>query len=111
MTTAHILGYPRIGEFRELKTEVEKYWKASVSQEDLLKVQHAQEQKIWEDQKNLGLDLITVGDYALYDHILDTSVTFSVIPERFANAGDEIDTMFCMARGRTPKGVELLLVR
>jgi len=106
MTTAHILGYPRIGEFRELKTEVEKYWKASVSQEDLLKVQHAQEQKIWEDQKNLGLDLITVGDYALYDHILDTSVTFSVIPERFANAGDEIDTMFCMARGRTPKGVE-----
>ena len=31
-------------------------------------------------QKNYNLDSIPVGDFSLYDHILDTSLLFNIIP-------------------------------
>ncbi len=56
--------------------------------------------------KKSGLDYITVGDFALYDHVLDASLLFNVIPERFIACDNEMDRMFCMARGKAPNGSE-----
>ncbi len=38
MTTTHILGYPRIGEKRELKFALEKYWRGEIDQAALKQV-------------------------------------------------------------------------
>ena len=53
-------------------------------------------------QKELGIDLIPVGDFSLYDHVLDTSIMFGVVPKRFANQGGKapLETYFAIARGK-----------
>ena len=55
-----------------------------------------------------GLDFVTVGDFAFYDHVLETSALLGVVPARFAATGDDIDldTLFRMARGRAPCGCD-----
>ena len=35
------------------------------------------------EQKDKGVDLIPVGDFSLYDHVLDASATFGIVPERY----------------------------
>ncbi|MGM0703315.1 MAG: 5-methyltetrahydropteroyltriglutamate--homocysteine S-methyltransferase [Pseudomonadota bacterium] len=110
MTLAHVLGYPRIGARRELKHALEAYWRGDSDRETLeatgreLRAQH------WLAQREAGLDLVTVGDFAFYDQVLDVSVMLGAVPSRFA-ADDELargdvdlDTAFRMARGRAPSG-------
>lgn len=106
MSKSHILGYPRMGEQRELKKALEAYWNGKISQADLIQTQNTLEKDVWETQQKLGLDYITVGDLALYDHVLDASLMFGVIPERFMVCDNEIDRMFCMGRGKAPNGSE-----
>ena len=50
-------------------------------------------------QADAGLDFIPVGDFSLYDHILDLSVQFGVIPKRFAKEEINLDLYFSIARG------------
>lgn len=105
MAVAHILGFPRIGAKRELKFALEKYWRGDISQEALLDVARTVEETAWQAQQ--GLDLLTVGDFTFYDHILDTSSLLGVIPSRFNHPqGEEVslDTYFRVARGRAPTG-------
>lgn len=51
MTTTHILGYPRIGEKRELKFALEKYWRGEIDQAALKQVGSQIRQKNWALQK------------------------------------------------------------
>lgn len=53
--------------------------------------------------------MIPVGDFTYYDHILDASVMFGLIPKRYDYSGGpvSIDTYFAMARGNA----ELLPVK
>ena len=50
-------------------------------------------------QADAGHDFIPVGDFSLYDHILDLSVQFGVIPKRFAKEEINLDLYFAIARG------------
>lgn len=50
-------------------------------------------------QKNYNLSSIPVGDFSLYDHILDTSLLFNIIPERFQGRDIDDDLLFDIARG------------
>src|SRR5699024_1472111 len=52
-------------------------------------------------QKELGIDLIPVGESSLYDHILDTSASFGIIPKRYNYTGGGVDlnTCFEVTRG------------
>ena len=50
-------------------------------------------------QKYYHLDSIPVGDFSLYDHILDTSLLFNIIPERFQGRTIDDDLLFDIARG------------
>lgn len=99
--TIHNLGFPRIGPFRELKTAVEAYWKEEINQAQLKDKALEIKKKNWQMQK--GLDLIPVGDFSFYDHVLDMSALLGVVPERFGRFDGliDIDTYFHMARGRT----------
>ncbi|MDI5935462.1 5-methyltetrahydropteroyltriglutamate--homocysteine S-methyltransferase [Halomonas kalidii] len=110
MTLAHIAGYPRIGANRELKAATEAYWRGETDLEALEATGRALRERHWVAQREAGLDLVTVGDFAFYDQVLDVSVLLGAVPGRFA-ADDEVargevslDTAFRMARGRAPTG-------
>jgi 5-methyltetrahydropteroyltriglutamate--homocysteine methyltransferase len=96
----HNLGFPRIGSMRELKFAQESYWSAKSKKEDLLKLAAEIRQINWEHQESL--DLVAVGDFSLYDQVLDMSFTLGNIPQRAKNySGDELDNYFRVARGRS----------
>ncbi len=101
---SHVLGLPRIGANREMKKTVERYWRKEISLTELQQIGQQIEDKNWQMQAEAGLDFITVGDFSWYDHVLDHSALFGVIPERFLDSSKEIDlnTIFCMARGQAP---------
>ncbi|MBI5447151.1 MAG: 5-methyltetrahydropteroyltriglutamate--homocysteine S-methyltransferase [Gammaproteobacteria bacterium] len=104
MTKSHILGFPRIGTHRELKKALEAYWQGSLSQLELEAVAQQIRRQNWQIQSDAGLDLVTVGDFAYYDQVLDMSALLGVIPERFGHFEKNVDlnTIFCMARGQAP---------
>lgn len=97
------LGYPRIGEKREWKQALEQFWSKKLSEEAFLKRVKELRLSYLEKQKNSGIDLIPIGDFSFYDHILDTSVLFGLIPERFhhQNGAVSLDTYFSIARGNS----------
>lgn len=82
----HNLGFPRMGANRELKFALESYWKQEISQENLLATAAELRQQNWQKQQQVGLDLIPVGDFALYDHVLNTSILVGNIPPAFTLA-------------------------
>ncbi|WP_207866710.1 5-methyltetrahydropteroyltriglutamate--homocysteine S-methyltransferase [Pseudomonas sp. 58(2021)] len=106
MAVAHTLGFPRIGADRELKKALEAYWKGDLDQASLNQVGRELRARHWQLQKDAGIDLLPVGDFAWYDQVLTHSLTFGVIPERFDGVRDArglptLDTLFAMARGAT----------
>lgn len=103
-TKIHNLGFPRLGENRELKFALERYWRGEIDQPALHAVAAQLRQRHWLLQAGSGLDLIPVGDFSYYDHVLDTSVMLGVVPERFGKLLD-LDTYFRMARGQANDGV------
>lgn len=100
-TLTHNLGFPRIGAQRELKKALETYWKGQNDVDQLLATARAIRTGNWLLQQKAGIDLIPVGDFSLYDHILDMTTLLGAIPHRFGNTGDKIspDLYFAMARG------------
>lgn len=101
MTKAHILGYPRIGEKRELKFALEAYWRGDSDLDTLLSVGKELRAKNWQAQADAELDFVTVGDFAWYDHVLNTSLLLGHVPQRHRKHGINIDTLFTIARGDT----------
>ena len=48
------------------------------------------------------------GEFSLYDHVLDHSAAFNVIPKRYAGLGlSPLDVYFAMGRGRQSDGVDV----
>lgn len=93
------LGYPRLGENREWKKLIESYWAGNITQEELFDQGKALRIDFLKKQEVAGLDLIPVGDFSFYDHILDLSLQFNIIPERLADRSNDIDLYFTIARG------------
>lgn len=103
MARTHNLGFPRIGARRQLKFALESYWRGQDSAEQLQQVAAA----VRAENRRLQapLDLQPVGDFSLYDHVLDTSVMLGHVPQRFVGNGfNQLDRYFRMARGRAVEG-------
>ena len=81
---AHILGYPRMGEKRELKFALESFWRKETTSGDLQKSAADLRQTHWQKQQDADLAFITSNDFSLYDHVLDHTVLFGAQPKRFA---------------------------
>lgn len=48
------------------------------------------------------------GEFSLYDHVLDHSAAFNVIPKRYVGQGlTPLDVYFAMGRGRQADGVDV----
>lgn len=100
MVLSSVLGFPRIGAKRELKKATEGYWAGSVSANELLEVGKNLRAHNWKLQKDAGVDIIPSNDFSYYDQVLDHSLLFNVIPERYAKYKlSQLDTLFAMGRG------------
>ncbi|MGF7410845.1 5-methyltetrahydropteroyltriglutamate--homocysteine S-methyltransferase [Providencia alcalifaciens] len=102
----HTLGFPRVGLKRELKRAQEDYWAGKIDQTALLDTGYQLRVRHWEQQKNAGIDLLPVGDFAWYDQVLTTSLLLGNVPPRHQNEDGtvDLDTLFRVARGRAPTG-------
>lgn len=102
----HTLGFPRVGLRRELKKAQESYWAGNSTQEELLAVGRELRARHWQQQRQAGVDLVPVGDFAWYDHVLTTSLLLGNVPARHHNQDGtvDLDTLFRIARGRAPTG-------
>ena len=99
MATTHNLGFPRIGGQRELKFALEDYWAGRQTEQELTITATDLRRRHWQQQA--GLDFVPVGDFSLYDQVLDMSVTLGNLPARVADKqGSELDAYFRAARGR-----------
>ena len=109
MVLATNLGFPRIGDMRQLKKAVEDYWKGNSSQEALLATGKSLRAHNWKLQKDAGIEHIPSNDFSFYDQILDLICTLGAIPERYKWDGKnvDLDTYFAMARGRQQGGVDV----
>ncbi|OPA88617.1 5-methyltetrahydropteroyltriglutamate--homocysteine S-methyltransferase [Pseudomonas fluorescens] len=101
MAVAHSLGFPRIGRDRELKKAQEAFWRGELDEAGLRAVGRDLRKDHWALQKQAGIELLPVGDFAWYDQVLTHSLMFGVIPERFrpADGHATLHTLFGMARG------------
>ncbi|WP_416769230.1 5-methyltetrahydropteroyltriglutamate--homocysteine S-methyltransferase [Pseudomonas sp. RHF3.3-3] len=101
MALAHSLGFPRIGRDRELKKAQEAFWKGELNEAGLRAVGAELRKVHWDLQKDAGIELLPVGDFAWYDQVLTHSLMFGVIPERFRphDGKATLQTLFGMARG------------
>ncbi|WP_159652007.1 5-methyltetrahydropteroyltriglutamate--homocysteine S-methyltransferase [Vibrio atypicus] len=100
-TTTHILGYPRIGEKRELKFALEKYWRGEIDQAQLKSVGAQLRGNNWNTQADAGLDFVAAGDFAWYDQVLTTTLLLGHVPKRHRNGFPDLDTLFKVGRGQS----------
>jgi len=104
MITTHNLGFPRIGKRRELKFALEKYWRGESSLLELENTATTLRQKHWQYQQKL--DWLPVGDFSLYDHVLDTSLLVGNLPSRTDSRLAETDQYFQAARGQSSRQLQ-----
>jgi 5-methyltetrahydropteroyltriglutamate--homocysteine methyltransferase len=93
------LGFPRFGANRELKKLVEAYWAGKVSEQELQDGAKQLRSAHWKIQQEAGLDFIPSNDFSFYDHVLDASNTFGVIPDLYSHLKPGLETFFAMGRG------------
>jgi 5-methyltetrahydropteroyltriglutamate--homocysteine methyltransferase len=98
------LGFPRMGEQRELKFALEAFWRGERTEQELQTVAQELRARHWKMQKARGIAHIPSNDFSLYDQVLDMLVAVGATPERFgAGAGKPADAVtlpgyFAMAR-------------
>ncbi len=98
MSKNYIVGFPRIGEQRELKRVLEEFWAKKCSFEAVAKVAKELKKRHWAYQRDAGAEFISSNDFSLYDNMLDTSVMLGAVPKRFAHLSG-VELYFAMARG------------
>ena len=106
---SNVLGYPRIGEKRELKKANEAFWAGNSTEEELLAVAEKIRVHNWQLQKDAGVDFIPSNDFSFYDQMLDFSFVVGAIPERFAPIKHlrNLDRYFALARGYQKDGIDI----
>lgn len=112
ITTAN-LGFPRMGVVRELKWALERAWRDD-SYDELRTTAATLRARHWMLQRDRDIERVPVGDFSLYDHVLDAALAVGAVPERFgarpfdpASSNDEdLRRYFVMARGGELDGVD-----
>lgn len=95
-----VVAYPRIGENRELKFAVEKYFDKQISEEELKLTAKLLRETHLKTQVKHKIEYISSNDFSYYDRVLDTAFMLNIIPKRYKDLClRELDTYFAMARG------------
>lgn len=97
----HTLGFPRMGAQRALKFALESFWRGDSTEAELEATAAQLRQLHWQAQADAGLGCVTVGDFALYDHVANHIQLLGCEPARFGfdAQAPELARYFAMARG------------
>lgn len=106
MNPVHILGFPRIGRRRELKFALERHWRGEIKAQALEDIGRTLRLRHWAMQREAGLDFVTVGDFAYYDHVANHIQLLGCEPGHFGFTGEEPELYryFTLARGVAHEG-------
>ena len=104
---ATIVGYPRVGRFRELKKAQEAFWKGKATLQELQDTAADVQRTYFERLTAAGLkaDNYSIpATFSYYDQVLDVVRLFTLVPERLAEAKDargllDLPGYFALARG------------
>lgn len=104
---ATIVGYPRVGRFRELKKAQEAFWKGKATLQELQDTAADVQRTYFERVTAVGLkaDNYSIpATFSYYDQVLDVVRLFTLVPERLAEAKDargllDLPGYFALARG------------
>ena len=103
---ASILGYPRIGPHRELKTALESCWAGTTTVAQLEATASELRARTQARLTDLGLgagDASIPSGFSYYDQVLDVVALLGAVPERFADLlgpdGVDLPGYFTLARG------------
>ncbi len=103
-----VIGYPRLGEKRELKRVIESYLKGEKKKEEVLLVAKEIRKKKILIQKENNIDYISSNDFSYYDNVLDTIFLLGVIPQEYEELNlDDFDTYFALAKGYQKNGKDI----
>ncbi|MDR1906415.1 MAG: 5-methyltetrahydropteroyltriglutamate--homocysteine S-methyltransferase, partial [Clostridiales bacterium] len=96
-----VIGFPRIGEKRELKVATEKYFRSQITENELRDIAKELRRKQWLIERENGVDFITAGDFSFYDNMLDTAALLNCLPERYnrLDLTTSLKKYFAAARG------------
>lgn len=86
MARTAVLGLPRIGADRELKTALEAHWARKITSDQLQETARGLRETNLRRVSAAGIDVAPVGDFALYDHVLDTAELVGLVAERHGAA-------------------------
>ena len=109
MIQSTILGFPRMGAKRELKSLVESFWKGTIDEGEFMKGAAELNKSNWALQAATGIDEIPVNDFSIYDQMLDAISMVGAVPNRYSSLGSPVSltTYFAMARGMQLGQVDL----
>ena len=95
-----IIGFPRIGENRELKFQTEKYFRNEITESEILSFSKELRKKHWRVLQEAQIEAIPSNDFSLYDQTLDTAFLLNIIPTEVANLDlTPLEKYFALARG------------
>ncbi|RXJ86407.1 5-methyltetrahydropteroyltriglutamate--homocysteine S-methyltransferase [Arcobacter sp. CECT 8985] len=98
MSKNYVIGFPRIGEKRELKKVLESFWAGDVDFGEVEYVASELKKRHWSYQKKAKVEYISSNDFSYYDNMLDTTILLGAIPKRFQDLEGH-EQYFAMARG------------
>jgi 5-methyltetrahydropteroyltriglutamate--homocysteine methyltransferase len=93
----HLIGYPRIGQQRELKRTLEAAWSGSMGRDEFdariaeLRTAHLAEQR--------SLAGVAIDDFWLYDEVLETAIQLGIVPDRLRGEDYSFEVVTQLARG------------
>jgi 5-methyltetrahydropteroyltriglutamate--homocysteine methyltransferase len=100
MARTAVLGFPRIGPDRELKHALEAFWVGKITEAELdsagcdLRALHIRA------GLDRDIDVLPVGDFTLYDHVLDTAELVGITAERHRDSDTKaLSRYFLACRG------------
>lgn len=95
-----IIGFPRVGESRELKFATEKYFRKEITADELEATGKELRNKHWQLLVDQGIDFIPSGDFSFFDTTLDTAILLNIVPTKYqALKLTPLETYFALARG------------
>ncbi len=95
-----VVGYPRVGVGRPYKQALERFWAGKLDEAGFrAAINDLRRDRLATQAQRL--DLVPVGDFSLYDHVLDTALMLGAVPTRFGKLdANNLQGYFAMARGR-----------
>jgi 5-methyltetrahydropteroyltriglutamate--homocysteine methyltransferase len=107
MSKTAVLGFPRIGEKRELKKALESYWAGKSDLHNLESVAKTIREQNFNRLKKITY--IPSCDFSYYDLMLDMSFELGIVPQRHKDTGlNGLDLYFAIARGYQKNGKDVV---